>query len=249
MRSLLTFGLLLAATPAFAASPYDSCDAAIRAAQKAQHIPARILPAIGRVESGRLDPKTRRYRPWPWTIDVGGQSAFYSTKQEAVAAVAALQAQGIRSIDVGCLQVNLMHHPNAFATLDAAFDPATNAAYGARFLAALHRQTGTWQQAIADYHSQTPALGIPYQQRVLAGLPGWVPLGGTYATPAKPAGPYGVWPPPGSNFAAIPPASYVYGAFTPTASLQRAPKRAGRRMWLRIMPSHHATQVAELPAR
>ena len=249
MRSLIALGFLLAAAPALAASPFDECDAAISASQKAQHIPVRILPAIGRVESGRLDPATRRYRPWPWTIDVGGQSAFFATKAEAVTAVAALQAQGIRSIDVGCLQVNLMHHPNAFATLDAAFDPATNAAYGARFLAALFHQTGTWQQAIADYHSQTPALGIPYQQRVLAGLPGWTPIMTADAVPVKASGPYGTWPPPGTLFAAIPPASYAYGAFAPPAATPRAPKRVGRRMWLRITPSHRITQVAELPAR
>ena len=45
------------------------------------------------------------------------------TRQQAVAAVQALQARGVRSIDVGCLQVNLMYHPIAFASLDDAFDP------------------------------------------------------------------------------------------------------------------------------
>ena len=49
----------------------------------------------------------------------------------------AVQAQGVRSIDIGCMQVNLMHHPNAFATLDAAFDPLANALYAARFLTEL----------------------------------------------------------------------------------------------------------------
>ena len=32
-------------------------------------------------------------RPWPWTIDADGVGQFFATKAQAVAAVAALQAQ------------------------------------------------------------------------------------------------------------------------------------------------------------
>ena len=39
------------------------------------------------------------------------------------------------------MQVNLMHHPNAFADLDEAFDPAANARYAVTFLSALYQQT------------------------------------------------------------------------------------------------------------
>ncbi len=83
-------------------------------------------------------------RPWPWTIDADGVGQFFATKAQAVAAVAALQAQGVRSIDVGCMQVNLMHHPDAFASLDQAFDPAANSAFAVRFLNALYRRTESW---------------------------------------------------------------------------------------------------------
>ena len=124
------------------------------------------MTAIGVVESGRADPAGRA-RPWPWTIDVGGAGQFFATKADAIAAVEDLQAKGVQSIDVGCLQVNLMHHPHAFPSLDAAFDPATNAAYGARFLRALFRITGNWTAAAADYHSQTAALGLPYARQVM----------------------------------------------------------------------------------
>ncbi len=40
------------------------------------------------------------------------------------------------------MQVNLMHHPTAFATLDMVFEPGANADYSASFLARLHEQTG-----------------------------------------------------------------------------------------------------------
>ena len=41
------------------------------------------------------------------------------------------RAQGARSIDVGCMQVNLLHHADAFASLEQAFDPVANARYAA----------------------------------------------------------------------------------------------------------------------
>ena len=97
-------------------------------------------------------------QPWPWTINAEGTGRFFESKAEAIAAVEALQARGVRSIDVGCMQVNLMHHPHAFASLDEAFDPQANAAYGARFLSALHHDLGAWPAATAAYHSQTEKL-------------------------------------------------------------------------------------------
>ena len=86
----------------------------------------------------------------------------------AAAHVAGLQQQGVRSIDVGCFQVNLMHHPNAFASLPEAFDPERNADYAARFLVSLHGRTGDWPAAAARYHSATPGLADAYRARVLA---------------------------------------------------------------------------------
>ena len=148
-------------------SPGEQCAAAISAAQQREKIPGARLAAIGQVESGRWDPGAHRWSPWPWTIDVGGKGTFFESAAEAIAAVQALQAQGVRSIDVGCVQVNLLHHPDAFATLAEAFDPAANAAYGARFLARLHAATGDWDLAVGYYHSTTPALAADYEERVL----------------------------------------------------------------------------------
>ena len=104
-------------------------------------------------------------------MNAEGQGFFYDTKAEAVAAVRGMQARGVRSIDVGCMQVNLMHHPDAFASLDVAFDPQANAAYAARFLKELYAQTGDWTKAAALYHSATPDLGADYQRKVLAVWP------------------------------------------------------------------------------
>jgi hypothetical protein len=153
-----------------ATTPERLCAPAVHAAEQAAAIPEQLMAAIARVESGRPDAQGV-VRPWPWTINAEGNGQYFATKAEAVAAVRALQARGVRSIDVGCMQVNLFHHPDAFATLDLAFDPATNAAYAARFLRELLAQTGSWARATAAYHSFTPELGEDYRRRVAAAWP------------------------------------------------------------------------------
>jgi hypothetical protein len=198
----------LAASPA--TSPAMLCDKAIAAAEQRLHLPAGILSAIGRVEAGRPD-RTGVTRPWPYTINAEGVGAFFPSKDAAISATQALAARDVRSIDVGCVQVNLLQHEGAFAGLDQAFDPAANALYGARFLRRLYHETGSWPEAIAAYHSRTPELGIGYKARVLALWTG-------SAQPqllATPRSPYGAWPPPGVVYGALPPQSFAYRALSP----------------------------------
>ncbi len=169
---LLALGWLgtAAARPEPAASipaPSALCRAAILQAERAAKVPDRLLEAIATVESGRRDPVSGAVYPWPWTINVEGVGHVYETKEAAIAAVTAFQAAGARSIDVGCLQVNLMYHPNAFASLGQAFDPATNAEYGAHFLLQLFGQTNAWPRAVAAYHSATPGIGSEYARKVI----------------------------------------------------------------------------------
>jgi hypothetical protein len=151
-------------------TPGLQCRQAIRNAERAAGIPIQLMAAIGRVESGRPDGQGSVH-PWPWIINAEGVDHVFTTKAEAVAAVRDLQTHGVRSIDVGCMQVNLMHHPHAFATLEDAFDPVINANYAASFLVQLYHQTGNWQTATAWYHSATPELGSDYQRKVMAVWP------------------------------------------------------------------------------
>ena len=164
-------------------APSALCRAAILQAEHATHVPDRLLDAIAMVESGRRDPVSGATYPWPWTINAEGVGHFYETKAEAIAAVQSFQAAGVRSIDVGCMQVSLLYHPDAFANLDQAFDPVANAAYGARFLVQLFEQTNAWPLAAAAYHSFTPDVGAEYARRVLAawGVP-QLPVGSQTVT-------------------------------------------------------------------
>ncbi len=169
-------------------APSALCRAAILQVERTAHVPERLLDAIAIVESGRRDPISGAVYPWPWTINAEGIGHFYDSKADAIAAVQAFQARGIRSMDVGCLQVNLQYHPEAFSTLDQAFDPVANAAYAAHFLQQLYGQTNAWPLAAAAYHSFTPELGADYARKVLAawGVP-QLPVGSQIVTNAAAA--------------------------------------------------------------
>lgn len=143
-----------------------SCDLHIQEMESMHQIPRHLLNAIAHVESGRTmaDKSTIA---WPWTINVDGKGYVFDSKQEAISAVKRFQSLGKKSIDIGCMQINLKHHPNAFSSLDVAFDPKHNVSYGARFLVGLKNQmNGDWSKAIAHYHSASPKHHTPYRQKV-----------------------------------------------------------------------------------
>ncbi len=125
-------------------------------------IPTHLLSAIASTESGRYHKGLNIKVPWPWTINADGAGYYLGSKAEAIAMVRKLQARGIKSIDVGCMQVNLLHHPSAFASLDEAFDPEHNVAYAASFLRSIYQEENSWKKAAAYYHSRTPSQGGAY---------------------------------------------------------------------------------------
>jgi hypothetical protein len=161
-----------AVQPALAQEGGDAmtCQQAGLEAERKSDLPRGLLHAIGIVESGRLDPITGRKAAWPWTINVNGAGRWFDSLPQALAATRALRQHGMASVDVGCFQINLLQHPAAFASLEEAFDPSANAAYAARFLLSLRDRTGSWENAIAAYHSATPELGNAYRDNVLASL-------------------------------------------------------------------------------
>lgn len=184
---LLALALAPGAPPAAAATPEDwtACRRAIAAVEPESGLPPGLLLAIALVESGRSHPQGGRVEPWPWAYNAAGEGRHPPNRAAARAEVAALLAAGTRSIDVGCMQVNLAYHPQAFAGLDEAFDPAANVRYAARFLAELRARTGDWQQAIANYHSGDALRGLGYHRRVaLARIGAGIATGGPIPLPA-----------------------------------------------------------------
>lgn len=143
------------------------CDDTARRVEKQTGMPKLLLSAVSLTETGRPTPDRRRARSWPWTVWAAGQSMHFETKEAAIRAVKRLLRQGIRSIDVGCMQVNLKYHPHAFTSVEEAFDPPVNMNYAASFLSRLKRRHGDWESAIRYYHSGTTRLNTKYHSKAI----------------------------------------------------------------------------------
>ena len=145
----------------------DTCRQQTGILERKQGIPTHLLTAISLAETGRWDPERRALFAWPWTVTSQGKGRYYETKAKAISAVKSLQAAGVESIDVGCMQVNLYYHPRAFKSLEDAFNPEINIGYASHFLKSLYENTKSWQEAAAHYHSTNPGKNRGYQEKVM----------------------------------------------------------------------------------
>lgn len=143
------------------------CAAAVRQAETSHRVPRLLLHAVSLAESGRWHKDRQASIAWPWTVTARGTGKYYPDRSTAIAAVKRLKAEGVRNIDVGCMQINLMHHANAFETIEQAFDPLANTTYAAQFLKSLRSNAGSWAHAVARYHSSNwKSRGQPYWRKV-----------------------------------------------------------------------------------
>jgi len=159
-------GFYTPSRPTVPAAPVGQtgCLAAILDAQARYDIPDNLLLAIGIQEAGRQ--VDGDITVWPWAVNAEGKGIFFKSRAQAIGWVRTQLAQGMRSIDVGCMQINLRWHQGAFASLEQAFDPEANADYAARFLTDLKHSEGTWWRAAGAYHSRTD----DHRRRYLAAL-------------------------------------------------------------------------------
>jgi hypothetical protein len=133
--------------------------------EQKNNIPENLLRSISTVESGRWHSKAKLYLSWPWAVNQGGKAYYFETKKEAIDGVKKMLEQGITNIDIGCMQINLHHHPSAFYNLNQAFEPKDNIEYASSFLKNHYNQSGNWKKAVAAYHSQLP-IGEAYAEKV-----------------------------------------------------------------------------------
>lgn len=130
-------------------------------------LPGDTLYAIGLHETSKIHSKHKTPIAWPWTVNFKGKSHYFNSKKEAKDFVKAKIRAGETNMDVGCMQVNLKHHPDAFRSIDHAFTPRYNVAYAANFLVTKYNKLGSWGKAIAHYHSANPTKGSRYKNKVL----------------------------------------------------------------------------------
>lgn len=146
---------------------WDLCGAATHAVERQAGIPAHLLRAISIAESGRWDDLNRMAVAWPWTVTSGSNEWYEDSKQQAIEVVEGLIRRGIRNIDVGCMQINLYFHGDAFESLEDAFDPLTNVTYAATYLIKLRQSTTDWMTAAGNYHSTTLRFHRRYRNRLM----------------------------------------------------------------------------------
>jgi hypothetical protein len=133
-----------------------------------EQMPAHLLRSVSLVESGRWSSQTNSAHSWPWTVNIRGKGYYFKDKATAVAKVKETLAKGIRSIDVGCMQINLYFHPEAFESIEQAFEPYHNIKYASEFLAHNYKKEGTWRSAVGRYHSANNKRNKPYTKKVFA---------------------------------------------------------------------------------
>jgi soluble lytic murein transglycosylase-like protein len=143
------------------------CMAAAEKASADYGVNLNLLQTISAVESGRWSKMHNVYMAWPWTVNAKGKGYYFETKEEAVAAAKKFIAEGVTSIDVGCMQVNMKYHGQAFSSIDEAMDPENNVKYSAKFLRSLYAGNGkSWKAAAKKYHYGNSAEGSVYAKQL-----------------------------------------------------------------------------------
>lgn len=164
-RAASALAITVAATALPAQASPALCDAAAATAARESGVPLSLLRAVMLAETGRAMEGTRR--PWPWAVQAGGAGNWDPTRAAALDRIAALRASGTTNIDIGCFQLNLRWHGDAFASVADMIDPEANARHAAGFLTELYRETGDWRSAAGAYHSRDPARAERYVARLV----------------------------------------------------------------------------------
>lgn len=131
------------------------------AAQRAG-IPSTVLYAVALQESGirRHGLKDERIVPWPWTLNVAGQSRHFATRADACTGLLqALRTTSDTRIDAGLGQINLGYQKQRYGTPCDLLDPYRNLAIAAEILQEQYVPGEDWLLAMGRYHR--PAGGEP----------------------------------------------------------------------------------------
>lgn len=153
---------LIAALPASA----NPCEAEILRASARYGVPTGILYAVGLAETGV------RGSLQPYALNIGGKASFPPTAEAAMRQIGQARRQGVRLIDIGCMQINEYYHAEHFKKVSDMLNPRLNVDYAARFLVTLKKRNRTWSMAVARYHAgpdNNPAQKV-YVCRIIENL-------------------------------------------------------------------------------
>lgn len=116
-------------------------------------VPADLLYAVAIGESGRfLDGQTK---PWPWTLNVAGESFYFDSRDEQFEALMDAITEG-KIVDIGPMQLNWRWKFERLQSPWVATDPAFNVNTAARIIRGhydANPQAG-WFAAVGMYHRE-----------------------------------------------------------------------------------------------
>ncbi len=129
----------------------------IASAEREHQIPAGLLAAIAKTESGMK----------AYALNVGGRSVFPMSISAAQGVLEDKLNAGLTNIDIGVMQLNYRWHGDQFDSLEEILTPESNINYAAKLLGSLYAQHGTWHKAVRYYHSATPEHHRKYSRKVV----------------------------------------------------------------------------------
>ncbi len=125
-----------------------------------------LLYAVALAESARPVGKNRIVA-WPWTIRSSRYGPkFFSSREQAEKHLQQLLSEGVESIDVGPMQINLKYHRDKVSDPLSLLDPVRNLAVGAKILRQALESSGDLIVAVGRYHSWDTAKAYVYGYRV-----------------------------------------------------------------------------------
>ncbi len=151
----------------------DLCRNAALSAARETGVPYEVLLALSLTETGRAEGGI--VSPWPWAVHHDGKGYWFDTKADAIAMAEEALDKGATNIDLGCFQLNIRWHAQAFSSVEDMILPDNNARYAAEFLTQLYQDSGDWAIAAGAYHSRNPDNATTYRAKfetILAKLGG-----------------------------------------------------------------------------
>jgi soluble lytic murein transglycosylase-like protein len=151
-------GLLAASLATGTAGAQEIPPPAYQLAAQRAGVPSSVLYAVALQESGVR--RNGRIVPWPWSLNVAGESRRYATRADTCAGLhRALREVADTRIDAGLGQVNLGYHRQRYSRPCDLLDPYRNLDIAAQILREQHTAGEDWIVAIGRYHR--PAGGAP----------------------------------------------------------------------------------------
>ena len=143
LLSLLLFnGCLLADVPLF-----------YKLLSKKKSVPLDVIFALAITETN-IPLDSGKSLPWPYTININGESEYFNTSPEMIERAYELKQQGKIHFDCGLFQVNWKWNGRHRASsIEEACKPNSNGRIAADILKEYFSKNGSWVESAGKYHN------------------------------------------------------------------------------------------------